>query len=306
MGIIRFIKEYVGTPIYAVLGALWVIYGFISQAHDLWTAGLAPGDWQAIGAAVFFLSVGFMLYKHHRKVEALLPPPCARDSLEHPGPGPLIDAPNGTAPPSLFDQHETLVTQTTAPSPAAPTRPVDPPEVGPALAPEVEAFMKWLEDSAPQRQAFWAAVEVVYDQWREAQPVTLPKLTRQLHETTVAVSMKSIDGDFKEPLKEYFPPFLSHVYQTFCFAQFIYPEQQASPFPEIDAQRRDLVEQWNGWGISSYLGEGPNRFEIRNYLFDCRDELKLLAYLEFARYLQVGFKGKPKAGLLYFAKDGRL
>jgi hypothetical protein len=47
----------------ASIGALWALWGLVSDARDLWTAGFAPMEFAAMGAAMFFISVLYTLAK---------------------------------------------------------------------------------------------------------------------------------------------------------------------------------------------------------------------------------------------------
>lgn len=273
-----------------------MIYGYLSDAHGLWTAGLKPQDWEAIGATVFFLSIGFMLYRHHQKVAALLSPPQEERRSVGPPREPALPIPALTTPDEV---------RLPAPTPERAVV-VSTPAEEPHIAPTIAAFKTWISESKDAREKLWNDIEAAYDQWREAQSVTLPKLERQIHDTQLIAGM-NIDGETKQPLATYFPDHLRDEFQTFRFAQSIYPPRKRSAtLPEIDAQRRDLVEQWKAWGLKAYLGEGLKYWDIRREVSDCRDQLVLLMNLECARYLQVGFRGKPKAGLLYLAKGGHL
>lgn len=58
-----FTRRNAGPAIWAAFGGLWSVYGLVSGAYDLWTAGLPPLAWAAIGAAIFFVSVIVLLYR---------------------------------------------------------------------------------------------------------------------------------------------------------------------------------------------------------------------------------------------------
>jgi len=60
--LLRFARSHPFVALSFALGAAINIYGFASDAYELWTANLMPWVWQAFGAAVFFVAVARMIY----------------------------------------------------------------------------------------------------------------------------------------------------------------------------------------------------------------------------------------------------
>jgi hypothetical protein len=78
--LLLFARRHVGPSIGLSVGALWALYGLVSGVADLWTAGLSPLVWAAIGATIFFLSVVVLLVRW--------------DSRAFPANGTVIDEPD--------------------------------------------------------------------------------------------------------------------------------------------------------------------------------------------------------------------
>ena len=77
--LLLFARRHVWPSVGLSVGALWAIYGMVSGGIDLWTAGLHPLVWAAIGAAIFFLSVVALLVRW--------------DSRSAPAPAAVLDEP---------------------------------------------------------------------------------------------------------------------------------------------------------------------------------------------------------------------
>jgi hypothetical protein len=50
----RFLREHVLQAAVFVAGGAMTVWGLLSDAYQLWTAGLPPSVWAAVGAAIFF------------------------------------------------------------------------------------------------------------------------------------------------------------------------------------------------------------------------------------------------------------
>jgi hypothetical protein len=70
---VRLFKGSIWQTVWLVPSALWVWWGYVNQAHDIWTAGLSPPTWTAIGALVFLGTIIVLIARiesqargHHR------------------------------------------------------------------------------------------------------------------------------------------------------------------------------------------------------------------------------------------------
>ncbi|MDP1873833.1 hypothetical protein [Phenylobacterium sp.] len=70
MGFWGFLRAHLVSSIVMAIGGLVVIHGYVSQAYEVWTAGLDAWQVQAAGAATFFFGVFLMLYRFHQHAEA--------------------------------------------------------------------------------------------------------------------------------------------------------------------------------------------------------------------------------------------
>lgn len=59
----RFARRYWFGSIFVVVGAAFAFYGPVSDAYDLYRAGLPGWGWQCIGLALFFAAVAHMLFR---------------------------------------------------------------------------------------------------------------------------------------------------------------------------------------------------------------------------------------------------
>jgi hypothetical protein len=89
-------RSFSGTPWRTALlvpSGLWTLWGIMSQAHDLWTAGLSPTTWTAIGALWFIVTVIVLVARLELRASA---------SAREPKPGisPVLFSPNPAAIPT--------------------------------------------------------------------------------------------------------------------------------------------------------------------------------------------------------------
>lgn len=81
-GLWHFIRKHAVPSALMTLGFIWTLVGFFSNAYQIWTAGFAPWEVQASGAAVFMIGVVATLYQFHQSNENNLRSFVANQNLE--------------------------------------------------------------------------------------------------------------------------------------------------------------------------------------------------------------------------------
>lgn len=64
-----FIRKHLLPSIGIAIGGIWSIYGIMSEAWQLWTAGLTGPEWTAVGALIFMASVVTLLMRFERRMQ---------------------------------------------------------------------------------------------------------------------------------------------------------------------------------------------------------------------------------------------
>jgi hypothetical protein len=66
MEIVRFARKQVAISVAMLIGAIFSVYGIVSDGIDLWRAGFPGWVWAAAGLLIFFTSVIILLYRNYR------------------------------------------------------------------------------------------------------------------------------------------------------------------------------------------------------------------------------------------------
>jgi len=72
MGLAAFFRAHLLPSIIMTVGVVWAAIGFVSQAYDIWTAGLQPWAVQLTGFLVFVAGVISLLYRMYHQNEQFL------------------------------------------------------------------------------------------------------------------------------------------------------------------------------------------------------------------------------------------
>ncbi len=92
--LLAFCRAHIGPAVGLAVGFLVWIYGVVSGAHELWTAGLQPWAWQVIGGLLFVSSVVAVLVQWHDSRPASV---SGSDPKSSPSPRPTGDTLIATA-----------------------------------------------------------------------------------------------------------------------------------------------------------------------------------------------------------------
>lgn len=66
-----YLREHLWPAILLPVSGLWTIYGFFSQAYELWTAGMPPVVWISIGAIAFMATVIILLARFQKNLSTI-------------------------------------------------------------------------------------------------------------------------------------------------------------------------------------------------------------------------------------------
>ena len=109
-----FVQRHVFASFGLAIGAVWAVWGLAAQAREMWTAGLPPTDFAAIGALIFMLFVVFLLarFDQERHAPSSTPAPMRMPKISWPRPkettgGLIVPPPTVTqTPPLRLSQEE--------------------------------------------------------------------------------------------------------------------------------------------------------------------------------------------------------